>query len=76
MENILKNIKAFVFDVDGVLTDGGLLADLHGEFYRTFDAKDEYCRFLLEKSKQYTIEENVYSHLQMLDIREEEEQKV
>ena len=43
MENRLKNIKAFVFDVDGVLTDGGLLADLHGEFYRTFDAKDGFA---------------------------------
>lgn len=38
----LSNIKAFVFDVDGVLTDGGLLADLHGEFYRTFDSKDGF----------------------------------
>ena len=40
MEERLRNIKAFAFDVDGVLTDGGLLADLHGEFYRVFDAKD------------------------------------
>lgn len=38
----LSKIKAFVFDVDGVLTDGGLLADLHGEFYRTFDSKDGF----------------------------------
>ena len=37
-----SKIKAFVFDVDGVLTDGGLLADLHGEFYRTFDSKDGF----------------------------------
>ena len=36
----LKKIKALVFDVDGVLTDGGLLADIHGEFYRVFDSKD------------------------------------
>ena len=43
MENKLKKIKAFVFDVDGVLTDGGLLADLQGEFYRTFDAKDGFA---------------------------------
>ena len=43
MENRLQNIKAFVFDVDGVLTDGGLLADLQGEFYRTFDAKDGFA---------------------------------
>lgn len=40
MEDRLKKIKAFAFDVDGVLTDGGLLADLNGEFYRVFDAKD------------------------------------
>ena len=33
-------IKAFAFDVDGVLTDGGILADLNGELYRTFDSKD------------------------------------
>ncbi len=36
----LKKIKAFAFDVDGVLTDGGILADLNGELYRTFDSKD------------------------------------
>lgn len=42
MENTLKKIKAFVFDVDGVLTDGGLFADLNGEFYRTFDSKDGF----------------------------------
>lgn len=40
MEDRLKKIKAFAFDVDGVLTDGGILADLNGELYRTFDAKD------------------------------------
>lgn len=38
-----SRIKAFVFDVDGVLTDGGLLADLNGEFYRTFDSKDGFA---------------------------------
>ena len=38
-----SKIKAFVFDVDGVLTDGGLLADLNGEFYRTFDSKDGFA---------------------------------
>ena len=40
MEERLKKIKAFVFDVDGVLTDGGILADLNGELYRVFDSKD------------------------------------
>lgn len=40
MEETLRNIKAFVFDVDGVFTDGGILADVNGELYRTFDSKD------------------------------------
>ena len=43
MDERLKKIKAFVFDVDGVLTAGGLLADLNGEFYRTFDSKDGFA---------------------------------
>ena len=40
MQERFRKIKAFAFDVDGVLTDGGILADLNGELYRTFDAKD------------------------------------
>ena len=41
--NDLQHIKAFAFDVDGVLTDGGILCDLQGELYRTFDAKDGFA---------------------------------
>ena len=36
-------IKAFAFDVDGVLTDGGILATLDGELLRNFDAKDGFA---------------------------------
>lgn len=43
MEERLKNIKAFVFDIDGVMTDGGILATLDGELLRTFDAKDAFA---------------------------------
>ena len=43
MENILKGIKAFVFDVDGVLTDGSIFADMDGELLRTFDSKDGFA---------------------------------
>ncbi len=39
----LKNIKGFAFDIDGVMTDGGILADLEGQLYRTFDAKDGFA---------------------------------
>ncbi len=41
--NNFHKIKAFAFDVDGVLTDGGILADLNGELYRTFDSKDSFA---------------------------------
>lgn len=37
----LKNIKAFVFDVDGVLTDGSIICMPEtGDLVRTFNAKD------------------------------------
>ena len=39
----ISKIKAFTFDVDGVFTDGGILCDLQGELYRTFDAKDGFA---------------------------------
>ena len=38
-----SRIRAFVFDVDGVLTDGGILAHPSGELFRTFDAKDGFA---------------------------------
>lgn len=38
-----KKIKAFVFDVDGVLTDGGIFADNDGNLFRTFNAKDAFA---------------------------------
>ena len=37
-----KKIRAFAFDVDGVMTDGGILATNEGELLRTFDAKDAF----------------------------------
>ena len=39
----LEKIKALIFDVDGVLTDGGIFADLSGELFRTFDSKDGFA---------------------------------
>ena len=43
MEERLKKIRAFAFDVDGVLTDGGILANLDGVLFRSFDAKDAFA---------------------------------
>jgi 3-deoxy-D-manno-octulosonate 8-phosphate phosphatase (KDO 8-P phosphatase) len=35
-----KNIKAIFFDVDGVLTDGGIIYDNAGQEYKRFNVKD------------------------------------
>ncbi len=40
LENRTKNIKAVLFDVDGVLTDGSLTFDEDGRELKTFNAKD------------------------------------
>jgi len=36
----LKNIKAIVIDVDGVLTDGGIYYDNNGNEFKKFNVKD------------------------------------
>lgn len=41
-KELLKNVTTFIFDVDGVLTDGSVA--LHnGEFVRTLNSKDGYA---------------------------------
>lgn len=42
LEKVLGKIRAFAFDVDGVLTNGGIFANLEGELFRTFDSKDGF----------------------------------
>lgn len=37
------SIKAIAFDIDGVMTDGGLLCTPDGDFLRTYDAKDAFA---------------------------------
>jgi 3-deoxy-D-manno-octulosonate 8-phosphate phosphatase (KDO 8-P phosphatase) len=39
----LKEVKAFVFDVDGVMTDGSVIATEDGHFLRNFNIKDGYA---------------------------------
>ncbi len=38
----LKYITAFIFDVDGVLTDGTIQVNTQGEMFRTMNIKDGY----------------------------------
>ncbi len=43
MENfkeVIARVEAFVFDVDGVLTDGGIIPLADGDFIRKYYAKD------------------------------------
>lgn len=49
-----KKVKAFVFDVDGVLTDGRVLVMENGEQLRTFHTKDGYALQLAVKH-QYPV---------------------
>ncbi|KAA1246363.1 HAD family hydrolase [Aquimarina sp. RZ0] len=39
----LQHITTFIFDVDGVLTDGTLLINTEGELFRTMNVKDGYA---------------------------------
>lgn len=39
----LKDIRCFIFDVDGVFTDGGLLVTENDEFLRIMNAKDGFA---------------------------------
>ncbi|WP_310993248.1 KdsC family phosphatase [Aequorivita marina] len=38
----LKHISTFIFDVDGVLTDGNIQVNTNGEMFRTMNVKDGY----------------------------------
>lgn len=50
----LKDITTFIFDIDGVLTDGTAIASESGELLRTFNIKDGYA-LQLAKKKGYHI---------------------
>lgn len=50
----LKDITTFIFDVDGVLTDGTVIASESGDLLRTFNIKDGYALQLALK-KGYHI---------------------
>lgn len=45
----IKRVKLFVFDIDGVLTDGSLLVLDNGELVRTMNVKDGYALQLAVK---------------------------
>lgn len=46
----LQKVKTFVFDMDGVLTDGSLLVDYENKWLRKMNIKDGYALQLAVKS--------------------------
>ncbi|MCC2547509.1 HAD-IIIA family hydrolase [Hymenobacter sp. BT175] len=72
----LQAIKAFVLDVDGVLTDGTLLALNSGEQARAFHIRDGFAiRHALTKGYRIVIisgrqEEGVRKRLESLDVHD------
>ncbi len=46
-----KNIKLLITDIDGVLTDGGIIYDDHGTEYKKFNVKDGLIVQYLRKNK-------------------------
>jgi 3-deoxy-D-manno-octulosonate 8-phosphate phosphatase (KDO 8-P phosphatase) len=51
---LLKNINTFIFDYDGVLSDGSIITLNDGEAYRTTNVKDGYALQLAVK-KGYRV---------------------
>jgi len=52
----LKDIKSFIFDVDGVFTDGSLLVTENDELLRTMNAKDGFAlRWAVDAGYQVII---------------------
>lgn len=50
----IASVKAFVFDVDGVFTDGKIMVTHENQFYRTYNAKDGFAIKTLT-SKGYKV---------------------
>ncbi|WP_092741162.1 KdsC family phosphatase [Hymenobacter psychrophilus] len=72
----LKAVKVFILDVDGVLTDGTLLAFNSGEQVRTFHIRDGYAvRHALRQGYRVAVisgreEQGVRKRLESLDVRD------
>ena len=73
-KELLKNVSTFIFDYDGVLTDGSIITLADGEAYRTTHVKDGYALQLARK-KGYRVAvisgaeaENMLNRLKALKI--------
>ena len=52
----IARVKAFVFDVDGVFTDGSIIVTPQGDFIRAYNAKDGFAvSYALKKGYKFCI---------------------
>ena len=72
----IAQCEAFVFDVDGVMTDGGIIPTLEGDFIRRYNAKDGYAlAYAIKHGYKIAIisggrGRNLEHRLEMLGIRD------
>lgn len=55
MNKYAAKIKMAIFDVDGVMTDGGMIMDQDGKEYKVFNAKDGQGLVMLNKAGVKTV---------------------
>ena len=55
-KEVLNSVKAFIFDIDGVLTNGKILITSKGDMYREMDTKDGFAiKYALNKGFKIAI---------------------
>ncbi len=73
---LLKNINTFIFDYDGVMTDGGLVIAPNGDHLRNANVKDGYALHLAAKlgyniaiiSGGYSV--SIEKRMEMLNVKD------
>lgn len=76
LEKSLKNVTAFVFDYDGVMTDGTVYMDSNGDPLRTSNVKDGYAIQLAGKLGYHlavisgAVVTNITKRLNMLGVND------
>lgn len=55
VNKIASKIKVAIFDVDGVMTDGGIIFDEDGKEYKVFNAKDGQGLVMLSRAGIKTV---------------------
>ena len=73
-KTLLNNVRAFVFDVDGVMTNGKVIITSEGEMYREMDTRDGFAlKYALLKGFKIGIisggtNEGVKKRLELLGV--------